>query len=438
MTTEDEDELSVGAGSQDSPLRDSDAPLDDELWHFLQTSSDSDDPLSPTQPLTAPPWSPPRDRTGRRRPRLDATRQPRLEAYWGAPKPGPSPFPLPLPMPTTIFLDDEEATHAPLDDSITRPTPWTLPSAFNARAHTGSCPQTARYKIALSFDFLGRLSPTNVQTYPGEWQSQATALLQAAFPELQQAGFDYQGCLQQLATTTLRHRLWTPPEELADLLCTFAGADGTGAEHRKKGRRTISLDLSFSEDHDCLTAEGLRTYLGAITYTNIHSAELCGMVCGPWGWLSRFRTGRRPHNPLGSQNIQITRDSNKLLLACYLGWTLGWAVSNRLILEHQPQGLAPQVPWVDEMFQARGIVPTITYQGLFHGRYLKPTAFWSDLTVIKKLKRKRPTKAFQKLCYNHGRWRQGLPRALGQSAQYPTLLCRALSRLLDEECRSRE
>ena len=361
------------------------------------------------------------------------SRQKTLHDYWSRTWDGVPPLPShSCDRAHTIIISDSEAEQSEaVCGPIGGPPPWVAPAHFELRMLPARTTDQALRgtplfdKIWLGVDLLQQ---------DVTWHYDAHMALYEAFPEFEVANYSIGQCLCSLHLTA-RHQRWhTKDGPLAWLLATYAGEDGTAQEHRRCNRATISLDICMSPQHNFLQACGLRNYLIAITLTLPGGSELCGFECGPWIWLSRHATQRSKTRPLGSATSATAIRGNRLLVRSYLGWTLGWSLGIGLVLEQPPSSLVTEVPWVKALFQMRHFETTRTYQGRFHGRYLKPTRLYSDVPAIRTLTRRlrqgATKRQYAKLVSRRGRWTQGLPAALRRSACYPPLFCRALSRCL--------
>ena len=212
-------------------------------------------------------------------------------------------------------------------------------------------------------------------------------ILHKCYPALQALGLTE--CLLRLLLRGYMNQNSGSPFDFAEI---FAGRGNLSKEFLRAGYKGSAFDLCFSDDHDCLTIQGMRLMLEAITSLKKKGMLWIATQCSSFVVLCRAQSRRNEsNNYLGDLQRSFVLMGNALAEASSMFFFLAYVLGIYVILENPMSSVIDKCPSLCGCFQFVQPWCFTTYMGAFFGRSVKPLKLWSTLREIQGLECDRPS-----------------------------------------------
>ena len=215
-------------------------------------------------------------------------------------------------------------------------------------------------------------------------------LLTLAFPHLEQCNNGVE-VLVTVAERALSNFVNCCEDEMLQFVEFCAGKAQLSREMIRQGFKGASVDILSHQNHDMMSAKGIRTWVDMICSSSRKSLHWFGTRCSSFVVLClsgslRYRCNRfcgdtsKPWVEVGNYQQEVTA------LCMFLCILLGsWPV-----LEQPGSSCMMKLPSLSHVFNFFNFKKTVTYMGSFGGPFQKPLQIWHPEGTFEGLRREKP------------------------------------------------
>lgn len=205
-----------------------------------------------------------------------------------------------------------------------------------------------------------------------------------------------------------------------DFIEFSSGRGNLSCELLRQGLVGAAFDIANEDCHDCLTSQGLRLWLDALTATGRAALTWWGTECSSFVILCKCQSCREVSNDfLGDESRPFVRRGNCLMEITALLMLLSFWLGNVCVLEQPLNSVMPRAPSLSHVLAFIQANKYVTYIGAFGGETTKPLQIWSSHSFLRSIVRSRPESTG--LCLatrdGHGRF-TGVKGLLQDSSAY--------------------
>ena len=197
----------------------------------------------------------------------------------------------------------------------------------------------------------------------------------------------------------------------------------------RKGLAGAAFDIIYSESHDCLSPDGFRLWLVALSA--MMSKGLCwfGTKCSSWVLLCLAQRNRRPENMYwGDTTKEFVQNGNALTAVTSLLYFIGRILGHYCILEQPKTSCMPLVSLMASVLAYFHCFKCETYLGSYGSASQKPIQLLGNDAKMKDLAREMPMNCGSELCSrDEDGGFTGKKEELQESEVYPVLFGEAVA-----------
>ena len=164
-----------------------------------------------------------------------------------------------------------------------------------------------------------------------------------------------------------------------DFIEFSSGRGNLSCELLRQGLVGAAFDIANEDCHDCLTSQGLRLWLDALTATGRAALTWWGTECSSFVILCKCQSCREVSNDfLGDESRPFVRRGNCFMEITALLMLLSFWLGNVCVLEQPLNSVMPRAPSLSHVLAFIQANKYVTYIGAFGGETTEPLQIWSS------------------------------------------------------------
>ena len=228
-------------------------------------------------------------------------------------------------------------------------------------------------------------------------------LLILAYPHLEACsnGVDV---LVSVAERALANFVNCREDEMLQFVEFCAGKAQLSREMIRRGfRKGASLDILYHQNHDMMTAKGIRTWMDMLVSSRRNSLHWFGTRCSSFVVLCLSASLRYPSNQFyGDTSRQWVEEGNLQQEVTALAMFVSILLGSIPVLEQPGSSCMMKLPSLSHVFSYFNFKKTVTYMGSFSGRFQKQLQLWHPENTFEGLRRDKPDPLTLELCAEVG------------------------------------
>lgn len=231
----------------------------------------------------------------------------------------------------------------------------------------------------------------DVQFYGGMAEKSWTSILKLVYPNLAERSLP-KVLLALVERAHLNREKQCGSDALLDFIEFYAGVGNLSRELLMKKLKGALFDVCYqSHWHDCLTIEGLRTWLDALCSTKDGALVWLGTQCSSFVRLCICQSKRSLENSwLGDAGREFVQVGNCHMIISSLLYFLACLLECKATLEQPLNSVLPQCSLMASVLTFCSTIKVTTHLGSFGAETAKPLQLWTTCVELQGLWRQKP------------------------------------------------